>query len=187
MSNKPTATYLWLDLETSGLNPHRDVILECAALATDSQLRLVAPKQNVDMVLWADNLAYDRADEFVQQMHTSNGLWEECLQSQHHERHLGDALLRLVDHFEWTDKKPILAGATVHFDRGFLRVDLPDFESRLHHRHLDVSSLKMAFRDAANKPFTKAEAHRAMADVQESLGQARELYSLIGGLGEVAA
>ena len=33
---------IWLDLEMTGLNPEKDVILEIASVITDSQLNIIA-------------------------------------------------------------------------------------------------------------------------------------------------
>lgn len=39
----PRDVYFWFDCETSGLNPHRDTVLEVAWCFTDEHLRLISP------------------------------------------------------------------------------------------------------------------------------------------------
>lgn len=179
--------YLWLDLETTGLNPEHDRILECAALITDGDLFVTDTGLERELPVNGEDLA--RMNDYVRNMHTENGLLEavRCLVvtgGKSPAEALADLeadLCDMIDGIAWADGKPILAGATVHFDRGFLRRWCPTFEARLHHRHLDVSSLKMMVVDRTGEPFAKAEAHRAMADVVESLEQAREIYERWGG------
>lgn len=69
----------------------------------------------------------------------------------------------------------VLAGSTVAFDQSFLRVHMPGLAELLSHRCFDVSTLKMADRAWADQPFKKAEAHRAMPDILESLKHAKEI------------
>ena len=167
--------YLFLDLETTGLDQHRNRILECAAVVTDSNL---VASSFFEMVC---NYDIDRGyapDEFVQDMHEKNGLWEDCRKTAYTVVDLSNNLYDFIKQVpEWEDKKPILAGATVHFDRRFLKRWCEKAEKLLGHRHLDVSSLKMMMVDVFGNPFEKGNAHRAMADVEESLSQAREIYA----------
>lgn len=170
------AKYLWLDLETTGLDPDNDRVLECAALVTGGELEPIG--DTIDAVLRCPASAVAEADPVVREMHTANGLWQECAASMVSPEQLDSMLVALIGSMKWADK-PVLAGATVHFDRGFLRRWCPRTHALLGHRHLDVSSLKMAVVDVTGGAFAKARAHRAMADVQESLEQARDVYALL--------
>jgi len=173
------AKYLWLDLETTGLDPKTNCILECAALVTDAKLNQIS--NSVERVLkFNENnrICGEPIDAFVEIMHTKNGLWDECKIAATTAYQLDFVLRYYIGQFEW-ESKPILAGATIHFDRGFLKQYCPYFERELNHRYLDVSSLKLMLVDVFEEPFAKANAHRAMADVLESLGQAREIYRRI--------
>lgn len=197
---KKVAKYLWLDLETTGLDHRVDRILECAMVATTGELcRFRGSPKVEDPVLGRRSLIVYHGQEvlsrylsdFTRDMHTRNGLLAEIANFGNRtktsgnlyfgEAGLEDPLHRFVDQFEWElDGKPVLAGATIHFDRDFIRHHIPRFEQRLHHRHLDVSSLKLMSCDVTGAPFAKAEAHRAMADIYESLGQAAQIYREFG-------
>ena len=48
--------------------------------------------------------------------------------------------------------RPLLAGNTIHADWWFTRTAFPSLMSRLHYRHLDVSSLKILWLDAKTGP-----------------------------------
>lgn len=174
---KPLAKYVWLDLETTGTKPEAHRILECYALATDGTLA-PADGPTVHAVLHCLGPS-EAADAVVADMHRTNGLWDECARSATLPEDLDAALVAMIESYEWALGKPYLAGATVHFDRGFLERWCPRAIALFGHRHLDVSSLKLMMGDVAGAPFAKANAHRAKADVEESLEQAREIYALV--------
>ena len=62
-------------------------------------------------------------------------------------------------------------------DRGFLARDMPDLESHLHYRIIDVSSIKeLARRWYPRVYFASPEkrgGHRALADIKESIEELR--------------
>lgn len=161
--------YLWYDIETTGLDPQRDRILEVAAVLTDKDL--------VSIKAWhrpvrAPFHVMSNLSEFIKDMHTKNGLLEDLQYGQ--PTFLSDVEDDLLAMIEGIDK-PILAGASIQFDRAFTRHWMPMFESKLSHRMLDVSSLKMAFRDELEFDFWEGgkTAHRAMADVEEAISACR--------------
>lgn len=165
------AKYLFLDLETTGLDPEDHAILECAAVAVDSNL--VALDQ-FSMVLHFDVSFRDAIEPVVLDMHDVNGLWSECRRSADGWPELLTAIFDMIARFLWDEGEPILAGSSIHFDRSFLREHLPSVVASLHHRMLDVSSLKMLRKDAGAPDMPKGdEPHRALPDALYSLEQAR--------------
>lgn len=76
-----------------------------------------------------------------------------------------------------TIDRPQLAGNSIHFDRGFMKVHLPQAEAELHYRMIDVSSMDELARrvwKATHDARPKAnDAHRAMSDVERSLALTR--------------
>lgn len=167
------AKYLFLDLETTGLDPYQGKILECVAVATTADLVEVGAP--FAMILKCYRSDYDNADNFVQDMHTFNGLWNLCFWADAENFTLSKDLVNYIGTFEWDDKRPILAGNSVHFDRAWLAQKCRDAAACLHHRHLDVSSLKLA----ADDPFPSSGngIHRSADDVAESILKARELFA----------
>ena len=178
--SKPKGKYLWLDLETTGLDPQFERVLECAVVVTGADL---VPVEGLafSMVVKPYGLVGRRqeSDPFVQDMHTRNGLWDECAASEHRTRHLETRIIDLIEAVDWQYcRKPVLAGSSIHFDRSFLAVHLPDVVVRLHHRMLDASALMLAARDVGmpRHPAANPTAHRAMPDVLASIGHVRRHY-----------
>lgn len=165
--------YLWLDLETTGLEPERDAILEVAVLATDEHLVRVSAACS-----WVvqQEPAMLRMDQYVSTMHTKNGLLDELRSAPFRLEGVEDCLMAFVrEVFPKPPEQPILAGSSVHFDRSFIKHHMPHFDAMLHYRLFDCRPLQMAAQTAWGMSFPKAEAHRALADVRESLGYARRI------------
>lgn len=186
---KPTATFLWLDLETTGLDPREEAILECGYVITDRNLVSLDADVRVFYMhpeAWTDGEDVPcEIDPFVVAMHTANGLREQCAKSPHgYAAHggLSAFLRRAIEQYEWdgmepaddpkAKRLPILAGSTIRFDHSFLCVDVPDVVELLHHRQLDITAT-MLLAKSVGATFLKGEAHRALDDVLESLKNAR--------------
>jgi oligoribonuclease len=196
---KPSATFLALDLETTGLDPELDQILECAAVVCGEDLRPYARDDlefSYERVLTLNDRARRRlvANEFVTNMHTANGLLVACEAAEGRSGYitagtpheLAFDLIKIIDSFDWTEGKPILLGSTIRFDYSFLRVHCPEVAARFHHRQLDVTAAILLAKTVGGE-FPKAEAHRAMPDVLESLEDARRCRDLFRrGVAEAA-
>lgn len=169
---------VFLDIETTGLSPRNDLILEVAGAAVDATLTPVAGFASVIHRPHGDTIA--RCDDFVKQMHTGNGLFRECDAADPQERGLvavTDALVAWLDALTpHTPGRPAhtLAGDSVHFDRSFLQESMPRVADRFSHRLLDVSAFRVA-REVLGLPGFDAGpvAHRAQADVMASIAKAR--------------
>jgi len=170
--------FLWLDLETTGLNPSKCRILEWSVVLAndgiDGDMAPVVAKHGVINQRGEEWLA--EMDPFVTAMHTRNGLIAECQAGHGFELSAAeDMLIEIAGAVSTEPRSVVLAGSTVAFDQGFLRAHMPRLAKLLSHRCFDVSTLKMADRAWADQPFKKAEAHRAMPDVLESLEHAKEI------------
>lgn len=187
--------FLFLDSETTGLDPHTDHVLEIAWILTDSEFSILDEYRAIinHAPFWdAVRNTYSAAPTVVREMHRKSGLWalaEGCHDEPgragtrfHTYPQVYDELKRTL---QYTGKPAHLAGFSVHFDADFLKKtmsfgDLFD-EKLLHHRYLDLSAIKMML-DSAEISWEKAGnylPHRALTDAQESLDQAdifREMF-----------
>lgn len=159
---------LWLDLETTGLDEKHDVILELGAIVTNEKLEELAEFNRVLHYPYGGEIAC--YNDYVIEMHRESGLWRECRNSQITDVDVElDLHQFLNEHF--TPPMPIIAGNSISFDRRFLKHHMPSIEARLHYRQLDVSSWKIMFEGRYNIVHEKKKAHRALADIRESIAE----------------
>lgn len=162
---------VWIDLEMTGLELDRHVIVEVAALITDADLNIIG--EGVDLVVHTTPEQLAEMDDFVTTMHTSSGLLEEIKASTVSLREAEDAVLALIAQHCDPEHPAPLAGNSIATDRSFIRAQMPRLDKALHYRMVDVSSLKELSRRWAprvyfNQP-DKGMAHRALADIVESI------------------
>jgi oligoribonuclease len=164
---------VWLDLEMTGLDVTRHVIVEIAALVTDSELTPL--DAGIDVIVGQPPAALAEMDDHVRKMHTKSGLLPEIEASTLSLADGGAQVLAYVrSHVPEAGTAP-LCGNSIGVDRRFLDAQLPELDGYLHYRSIDVSSFKELCRrwypDVYRKRPGKAETHRALADVRESIAE----------------
>lgn len=162
---------VWVDLEMTGLDPKRHVIVEVAALVTDAELNII--DEGVDLVVHATDAELAEMDDFVTEMHSGNGLLDDIKASTVSLAEAEDAVLALVaKHCNPAHPAP-LAGNSIATDRTFIRAQMPRLDAALHYRMIDVSTVKELSRRWFPKAYfnqpQKGMAHRALADIVESI------------------
>jgi oligoribonuclease len=165
----------WMDLEMTGLDPDRHVIVEIATIITDDDLEIVA--EGPDLVVHATEEQLAHMDDVVVRMHTDSGLLDRIRSS---DLTLADAgaqtLAFLREHVPGARTVP-LCGNSIGTDRRFLARHLPEIEDHLHYRSVDVSTIKELAKRwmpelLAGAP-TKTGSHRALDDIRESIEELR--------------
>jgi oligoribonuclease len=165
---------VWLDLEMTGLDVDRHVIVEIAALVTNDDLEPI--DDGIDLIVHQPPSALAEMDDFVRAMHTKSGLLPAIGAST---LSLADAGAQVLEYLRAhvTEGASPLCGNSIGVDRRFLDRQLPELDRYLHYRSIDVSSFKELCRrwyPAVYKARPgKAEAHRALADVLESIAELR--------------
>jgi oligoribonuclease len=164
-----------MDLEMTGLDPARNVIVEIATLVTDDQLEIVA--EGPDLVIHQPDEALAAMEDVVREMHTRSGLLAAIQASSVSLADAGAATLDFIKAHVPAPRSVPLCGNSIGTDRRFLVVHLPEIENYLHYRSIDVSTLKeLALRwapgvlEGAPK---KESTHRALDDIRESVDELR--------------
>ena len=166
---------VWLDLEMTGLDLSRHVIVEIAVLVTDGELEPL--DDGIDVIVHQPPEALAEMDDFVRKMHTKSALIGEIEASTVSLTDAGGLALDYIrGHVPEAGVAP-MCGNSIGVDRRFLDQYLPDLDRYLHYRSIDVSSFKELCRRwypavYKQRPH-KAETHRALADVRESIAEMR--------------
>jgi oligoribonuclease len=164
---------VWMDLEMTGLDPSRHVIVEIATLITDDDLVTVA--EGPDIVVHAGDEQLAQMDGVVRRMHTRSGLLAAIEASSTSLAEAGRQTLEFLRANIETPRSVPLCGNSIGTDRRFLATYLPDVDDFLHYRSIDVSSIKELCRrwhpDVLAQAPTKAETHRALDDIRESIAE----------------
>jgi oligoribonuclease len=164
-----------MDLEMTGLDPARHVIVEIATIITDDQLNIVA--SGPELVIQADESALSQMDDVVVDMLTRSGLLDQIRAST---VTLEDATAQTLDFLKAHISSPgsvPLCGNSIGMDRRFLAVHMPEIEGFLHYRSIDVSTIKELTRRWYPEVFAAAPrkdaGHRALEDITESIEELR--------------
>jgi oligoribonuclease len=164
-----------MDLEMTGLDPARHVIVEIATLVTDDELNLVA--EGPDLVVHATDAQLAEMGDVVVQMHTTSGLLDEIRASTVSLAEAGARTLAFLKQHITSPRSVPLCGNSIGTDRRFLAVHLPEIEEYLHYRSVDVSTLKELAKRwnpaILGRAPRKAEGHRALDDIRESVDELR--------------
>jgi oligoribonuclease len=167
------APLVWVDMEMTGLVPERDRIIEVALVVTDGELNTIA-EAPVWVVHQSDEVL-DAMDSWNKGTHGRSGLIDKVKASKFSEADVETMIVDFLKPLMPAGTAP-LAGNTVHQDRRFMARYMPAFDSYLHYRIVDVSTLKELARRWRPDVFSgvvKESKHEALADVYESIEELR--------------
>ncbi len=164
---------VWIDLEMTGLDPERDLIIEIATVVTDKHLAVLA-EGPVFAVHQSDGVL-DSMDEWNTRQHGESGLTERVRESVVTEAEAEEGTLRFLRRYAEAGASP-MCGNGICQDRRFLVRYMPLLAKFFHYRNLDVSTLKILARlwvpDVAEQ-FEKQSTHLALADIHDSIRELR--------------
>lgn len=172
-----------MDLEMTGLEPRRHVIVEIATIITDDHLNVIA--EGPDLVLHATPEQLAEMGDFVTEMHTKSGLLPAISASDVSVRDAEVATLEFLKSHVTEIRSVPLCGNSIGTDRRFLEEYMPELESFFHYRNVDVSTIKELARRwhpevLAARP-DKATTHRALDDIKESIAELVHYRSTLFG------
>ena len=164
---------VWVDCEMTGFDPQTNVLIEIAALITDNDLNVVA--EGPEIVIHRRKSVMDAMDNWNRSHHGSSGLTEAVLSSKTSQIAAETEMLKFVRKHCYKGSSP-LCGNSIGHDRRFLIRYMPELHDFFHYQSVDVSTIKQVgkrwFPERCNPP-DKAEGHRALDDIRESIKELR--------------
>ena len=164
---------IWIDLEMTGLDPDRDLIIEIATVVTDKHLVVLA--EGPVLAIHQSDAILDGMDEWNRTQHSASGLVERVKSSDVNEERAERETLEFLRQYAEPGLSP-MCGNSICQDRRFLSRHMPELAAYFHYRNLDVSSLKILVQlwlpDVAAR-FQKQSTHLALADINDSIRELR--------------
>jgi oligoribonuclease (3'-5' exoribonuclease) len=153
MSRKESTAYVWFDTEFTSLELDEAYLLQVSVMLTDNKLkRITPPEEDLNFYI---RLPEDAVlSPWVQK--NIPDLIKKCQsRSAVPVDEVDVKLTAFVDRWCGTptktiQKRPLLAGNSIHTDWMLARKFFPTFTGRLHYRLLDVSALKIQWLDLTN-------------------------------------
>lgn len=173
MTKQNSENLVWIDMEMSGLDPEKDVILEIATIVTDKHLEILA--EGPTLIIGHDASLFDRMDDWNQAHHVKSGLWEKVVRSTTDLTAAESQTIEFLKDYTIARQNP-LCGNSIAQDRMFINRYLPNLNQHLHYRMIDVSSIKELVKrwyPHGPKEPAKQNNHRALDDIRESIEELR--------------
>jgi oligoribonuclease len=159
--------FLFVDTETTGLNPQKDSLLELALIVTDSKLNEL---EVYETVIHQSQYVLDGMNNWALESHTNSGLVSQVRSSKVTVGQVEQEVLEILARHFSGPEKPILSGSSIHFDKKFIDHHMPNLSKRLHYRLIDCTSFSEALKIFNGEiPEKKPVAHRALADIRDSI------------------
>lgn len=163
---------LWVDIETTGLEPKSSVILELSIIVTNSKLEILDSIDSLVINHPEDILNQKKMNDWCFSIHSNNFLLKESRDSTLSLAEAEKQIIKFFNNWSLPNCSP-LCGNSVHFDRIFLKYYLPRVEGFFSYRNLDVSSFKEFISRAYDFNYEKNSNHRAHDDLVNSINEMR--------------
>ena len=167
--------FFWVDLEMTGLDDVKDVILEVAAIITNKEFETVA---EFHKVVFQPQEALDRMDDWCKRTHGASGL-SAAVPAGTPLDQVDTELTALVNQHFPSNERVVLVGNSIGNDKRFIDRYMPKLAARLHYRVIDVSSFKEIYREKWGIQVQKRNAHRAVDDIKESIEELKTYLSYV--------
>jgi oligoribonuclease len=161
-----------MDLEMSGLDPEKEVILEVATIVTDNMLEILAEGPNI--AIHHPETVLRTMEAWSKNQHGASGLLDRVKASSYGGQKAEEEILTFVSKYCKKGRSP-LCGNSIWQDRRFLIKHMPRLEEFFHYRNIDVSSIKeLVKRWYPSLPlYEKKKTHLALSDIRESIQELR--------------
>lgn len=174
MAYEKVENLFWLDMEMTGLDVSKEVIIEVACIVTDMNFREL---DSFETVVKQPQIYLDYMDSWNKEHHGKSGLAAKVptgMEPEFAETKLIDLINKhFPDSLRDPKKRPIMAGNSIMQDRLFIDKYFKNLSARLHYRMVDVSSFKVIMNNKFQAEYRKQNSHRALDDIRESIGELR--------------
>lgn len=169
---------IWCDLETTGLDPDEDLLLEVGFKITDLELNVIA---DIQTYVWAPEyikrITEGNIEPFVWKMHKKSYLFQDAAQNPCNIWTASTKVDKWLKANNVTNDEP-LCGSSVQFDRGWLQVWMPQAIKQFSYRNIDISTLKELCRRYNPELYAKLnhevpsrKLHRALPDLDDTIAE----------------
>ena len=162
---------IWIDLEMTGLDTQKDVIIEIATVITDSELNILA--EGPVLAIHQSDDILNAMDDWNTRQHGQSGLTARVKNSAITEAEAERQTIEFLREFVPANASP-MCGNSICQDRRFLARCMPELEKYFHYRNLDVSTLKelaKRWKPEVANGIKKHGKHEALADIYESIAE----------------
>ena len=165
----------WIDLEMTGLDVNKEVIIEVGAIITDLEFNVLETYQTA---VQQDKKYLDKMDDWNQKTHKESGLLALIPKGKTPEQTENDLIALINRHFD-TNELAVIAGNSISQDRLFIEKYFLKLSKRLHYRMLDVTAFKVILQSKHNLAHKKKNAHRSVDDIRESIEELKFYLSFL--------
>lgn len=175
--------FIFVDLETMGLNPENDPVIELGFRIVDSEsLKTI---DDFEVQIWDSpyfDQKWENVSEYVKDMHQKSGLYVDGVAQPRGAVTPKIALEMSLDwlHGYGVTKEEPLCGSSVQFDRSMLKEQYPDIHDLFSYRNIDISTLKELCRRLNPDVYERLEEvapakklHRALSDLEDTIAEFR--------------
>lgn len=139
MSDLNRAAFVGVDIESTGKDVLNDSMLELGMIAFDKNLNEI---DCFSSVIYPSVNARCLTNEYVTRMHTRNGLFNDI-----ESKDKNEILTQVVEaralswlNSQHIDEPAIMLGSSVHFDRMFIKREMPSLDARFSYKLADATS-----------------------------------------------
>ncbi len=154
---------IWIDLEMTGLDSHRDSIIEMATIVTDAAL--VSIEEGPVIAIHQSDDVLNGMDAWNTRQHRRSGLTDRVRASRVDAAEAERITLEFLRRHVAENSSP-MCGNSICQDRRFLAREMPELEAFFHYQNLDVSTLKIlanTWMPEVAAGYKKESSHRALS------------------------
>lgn len=164
--------FVWLDLETTGLDPNTCAVIAIGMVITDEKLNELA---RFECLADPTGQAWE---PFAFKMHTESGFLRRCIDSCDDWRMAATKAGMFLARQNLDPEETFFAGSSVHFDVAFLKVHAPALLRFASYRLLDVSVFRVlakawGIRERKDNGVKPRIAHEPLKDLEGSMADFR--------------